>query len=132
MQHVGGCHFHSHSQLLTACSPCSALRQIAVGFVLATLLVWRAQLRTACQWATAQPAGPQREAAERQLRASQYAWLCAPVMEAAGTLGFGVITLVAAVLGFAAALVARQEDLFGSGSRSAAMLAARDGASAPG
>lgn len=72
--------------------------------MLPTLLVWRAQLRAARHHAASHPG----ERVQRELAASAYERLCAPVLEAVDDVGGPAVpAALAAVLGFVASTLAR-------------------------
>lgn len=82
--------------------PCA---QASVGFVLPTLITWRAQLRAARRYAERRPGAD----ADRQLAGSAYERVCAPVLELADLYGGAAVpTALAALLGYVAALLVRE------------------------
>lgn len=94
-----------------ACLPTASCLQASLGFVLPTLLVWRAQLGAARRYVggRAHTDGVRgAEQAEAELRRSQYTWVCAPVLRAAHMWGWAVNTALAALLGFGAAVLWQQ------------------------
>ncbi|KAL4458848.1 hypothetical protein ABPG75_013713 [Micractinium tetrahymenae] len=82
--------------------------EISVGLVLLTLAVWRVQLGAATKYVEAARPGLQREAAGQEVASSQYAWLCAPALEAANSTGWALATALAALFGFVGGLLFAQ------------------------
>ncbi|KAI7835720.1 hypothetical protein COHA_010392 [Chlorella ohadii] len=82
--------------------------EVPLGFVLPTLLAWRAQLRAAranaAEW---RGRGPQdaAAAAEAELQSSEYERVCAPALKAAAYWGWPITLALAGLAGFIAALL---------------------------
>ena len=91
-----------------ACPAPLLAAQVPLGFVLPTLLAWRAQLRTAranaAEW---RGRGPQdvAAAAEAELQSSEYERVCAPALKAAAYWGWPITLALAGLAGFIAALL---------------------------
>lgn len=89
------------------CPPVPApLVKASLGFVLPTIAVWTAQLRAARKYAEQYPGTD----AARQLRASQYERVVAPLLDVAtGSIGGAAVpTVLAALGGYLASVFARQ------------------------
>ncbi|KAL4435936.1 hypothetical protein ABPG77_000698 [Micractinium sp. CCAP 211/92] len=99
------------SDALSSSQKCVAVTwslEISVGLVLLTLAVWRVQLEAAQKYVQEAPPGPCSHAAAEELTRSEYARLCMPALEAANGLGWAVVTVLAALFGFAGGLLFAQ------------------------
>ena len=86
--------------------------QASLGFVLPTLVAWRAHLQAVQRYAAQgrNHDGTRSEERDREVQRSQYSRICAPVLDVVDSVGGAPVPVgLAALAGFVTAVIAQQQ-----------------------